>query len=316
MSTKSANAGWRDYWRENRLAACAPDKPSAAAAIEEHWTAFFKGIETESRILDIATGNGVLLLWATHAAKIRHAKFHLSGIDAADIDPLRYLPEHRSAMSDANFVGNTSAEALPFKEHSFDLVVSQYGLEYAALNPALDEIERVLRPGGQLHCLSHCEDSAVVAQGYSQLKELDLLLNTDGPFTAMQQFLEAQRRGRKIARATEALTEVLRRCEQFCIDHPNAKLAPQLCGAILDTANSIEKYRPDDVQHWLKDNLKKLRGQRQRITDLQAASLNAERLSLLEQRLHKEPWLPASISALKGKSDAAPLGLIVDAYKR
>ena len=73
----------------------------------------------------------------------------LTGIDLADIDPARFLPEHRVDVAAARFIGNTAAESLPFADGSFDVVVSQYGLEYADLALALSEAVRVLASGGQ-----------------------------------------------------------------------------------------------------------------------------------------------------------------------
>jgi len=58
----ASNWGWRRYWRENRLAACVPENPDSAAAIETHWRGVFAQLPAGSRVLDIATGNGVLLV--------------------------------------------------------------------------------------------------------------------------------------------------------------------------------------------------------------------------------------------------------------
>ena len=66
------------------------------------------------RVLDIATGNGVLLVWGARAARAAGRELTLTGIDLADIDPARFLPEHRVNLAAARFIGNTAAESLPF----------------------------------------------------------------------------------------------------------------------------------------------------------------------------------------------------------
>jgi len=312
---QAPNWAWRHYWRDNRLAACVPDNPASAAAIEAHWTAFFADLPAGTRVLDIATGNGVVLVWAARAARQVQRELVLTGIDFADIDPARFLPEHQADLAAARFVGNTPAESLPVADASFDVVVSQYGLEYADLTQALAEAARVLVPGGQLHWLAHGEDSIVVAQGRAQLEQLDLLLAAKGPFAAMESYIEARLRSRKVNRATRELTEVLRAAESYCTANPAAMLVRQICGAILETANRWDRYRPAELEHWLDENRKRMRGHRQRIRDLQAARLTGERLETVEQTLRAAPWSDAAITSLEVGAASDSVGRLVRAVK-
>ncbi len=315
QKSRKSNTGWRHYWRENRLAACVPGNPDAAAGIEAHWTGFFAQLPAGSRVLDIATGNGVLLVWAARAARAAGRELSLTGVDLADIDPARFVPDHLADLAAARFIGNTAAEALPFADGSFDVVVSQYGLEYAALEPALSEAARVLVPGGQLRWLAHGGDSAVVAEGRARLADIDLLLASEGPFAAMKSYVAARGRGRKVKRATRELTEALRSAQAHCAANPPAALVHQLCGGILETANQLEKYYPADVEHWLQENLKRLRGQRQRTRDLLSASLSAERVARVEQALGAAPWSGASVSSLDVGAAGDSVGRLVHAVR-
>ena len=315
MAERRSNWGWRHYWRENRLAACVPDNPDSAAAIEAHWAGFFSQFPTGTCVLDIATGNGVLLVWGTRAARAAGRELVLTGIDLADIDPARFLPEHKEDLAAARFIGKAPAESLPFDDGSFDVVVSQYGLEYADLDPALTEAARVLAPGGQLHWLAHGSDSIVVAQGRAKLEDIGLLLGGNGPFAAMKTYMRARARSRGVSRATRELTEALRRAEAHCAANPPAKLVHQLCGGILETANRFEKYHPADVERWLAENLKRLRGERQRTRDLLSACLSRRRLAQVEQALGEEPWSDAVISSLDLGAAGDSVGILVHAVR-
>ena len=315
MAKRESKRGWRHYWRENRLAACVPDNPDSAAAIETHWTDFFAELPAGQRVLDIATGNGVLLVWAARAARAAGRELTLTGVDLADIDPARFLPEHQMDLESARFIGNIAAESLPFADGSFDVVVSQYGLEYADLDLALSEVARVLAPGGHLHWLAHGTDSIVVAEGRARLVDIDLLLASDGPFAAMKTYIEARARSRKVSRATRILTEALRSAEAHCHANPPATLVQQLCGGILDTANQFEKYHPADVEHWRAENLKRLRSQRQRTRDLLSACLSGDRLAHVEQVLGAAPWTDAAISSLKVAAASACVGRLIQAAR-
>ncbi len=315
MAERKSNRGWRHYWRENRLAACVPDNPDSAAAIEAHWAGFFAQLPHGKRVLDVATGNGVLLVWGARAAQAAGRELTLTGIDLADIDPARFLPEHRGDLAAARFIGKTPAESLPFADGSFDVVVSQYGLEYADLERALNEAGRVLAAGGQLHWLAHGSDSIVVAQGRARLLEIDLLLDSEGPFAAMRTYLKACARNRKVSRATHALTRALRRAEAHCAANPSASLVRQLCGGILETANRMEKYHPADVERWLDENLARLRGQRQRTRDLLSACLSGRRLERVERALAGAAWSGAEISALKVGAAGDTVGQLIHAVR-
>lgn len=316
MTADRNNDGWRDYWKESRLAACVPENPLSAAAIESQWVGFFSSLSDGARILDIATGNGVVLTWAMQAARATQRQFSLTGVDSADIDPARFLPEYQNMLREIKFLRSTSAEDLPFADHSFDVVVSQYGLEYADLNPALDEALRVLVPGGQMRWLAHDKESAILAHGRRQLQDIDLLLDVKGPFAAMQAFIDASDKGRKVERALRGLTESLQQAQRYCESHPPAKIVHQLCGGILNTTNDFEKYRPDDVARWLRENRKRLVGQRQRILDLQSAGLSAERLASVKRRLSTDPWAQLHVTPLKLGDEAQPVGQLIQAHRR
>ena len=315
MAEYQSNQGWRHYWREDRLAACVPDNADSAAAIETHWAEFFSGLPAATRVLDVATGNGVLLVWAARAARSAKRELTLTGIDLADIDPVRYLPEQQADLAGVCFVGGTAAESLPFPKASFDVVVSQYGLEYADLDPALSEVARVLAPGGQLHWLAHSDDSRVIAQGRARLIDINLLLASDGPFAAMKRYVEARTHGRRVSRATRVLTEALRAAEAHCAANQPATLVNELCGSILNTANQFERYHPADVELWLEENRQRLRGQKQRTHDLLSACLSGERVDLIEQTLGATPWSGVAISTLKAGAGGGSVGQLVRASK-
>ena len=315
MTEASSSEGWHRYWRKDRLAACVPENPESAAAIESHWTTFFESLPDGSRILDIATGNGVVLLWAVRVARRLGRKFELTGVDAADIDPLRFLPDYRADLNEVTFLGNTAAETMPFADNTFDVVVSQYGLEYAELDSALAETGRVLVPEGQLHWLAHTPSSVVVTQAQLQLESIELLLASHGPFAAMKAFVKAQERGRQTDRAVRDLTASLKAAEAYCARQPTATVVRQLCGGILDTANNFEKYRPDDVSAWLKSNRSRLLGQQRRIADLQSAVLSPDRIATVHKALCSEVWSHSELNLLTvGKAEQV-VGQLIHAKK-
>lgn len=92
------------------------------------------------RVLDVAGGDGY---WAGQCRK--------RGATAICLDLARHKLAFGHALADAPFLVEGDALKLPFADASFDAVMSICAIEHFADGPhALDEMARVLRPGGDL----------------------------------------------------------------------------------------------------------------------------------------------------------------------
>lgn len=99
------------------------------------------------RVLDIGTGTGALALALAQ---------HLPEGLVTGIDPTAEML--RQAEKNAKSVGLAErvefrccqAEALPFSDASFDVVVSSIAMHHTTVPKSLQEIVRVLKPGGRL----------------------------------------------------------------------------------------------------------------------------------------------------------------------
>jgi ubiquinone/menaquinone biosynthesis C-methylase UbiE len=100
-----------------------------------------------SRVLDIGTGSGLL---AIEIAKILKSDFHITAIDISE-NMLQIAQDNvkKAGLSRRIDLKVSSASALQFPEHSFDLIVSNASLHHWT-NPlaAFNEIERVSTKGG------------------------------------------------------------------------------------------------------------------------------------------------------------------------
>lgn len=102
----------------------------------------------QTRLLDVATGTGDVLLAALNQGSAQHA----IGLDMAE-QMLKYAQQKIDQQKWQNqasvVVGN--AEDLPFENSSFDVVTIAFGIrnvpDYAK---AIREMHRVLKPGGRL----------------------------------------------------------------------------------------------------------------------------------------------------------------------
>jgi len=103
------------------------------------------------RLLDVGCGTGALLQTLGHT----HPELDLVGVDPV---PEMLAVARRRAPS-ATALSRAWAEALPFADDTFDLVVSCNMFHYIRQPAAaLREMSRVLRPGGALLITDWCDD--------------------------------------------------------------------------------------------------------------------------------------------------------------
>jgi SAM-dependent methyltransferase len=112
--------------------------PAAARLVK------FANVRAGQNVLDVACGTGVVAITA--------ARLHtrVSGVDLTPELLERARENARIANAEISF-REGDAEALPFDDGSFDVVISQFGHMFAPRpNVAIAEMLRVLRPGGMI----------------------------------------------------------------------------------------------------------------------------------------------------------------------
>nr|WP_238346299.1 class I SAM-dependent methyltransferase [Luteimonas saliphila] len=153
-ATSTRHRVWSTHWRRGPLHSLSGSfARNYEGSIRQFWTAAFSPLESAHRILDVGTGNGPLpaLLCELGLADMPR----VDAIDSADIDPA-WLASAPARCRDAlRFHPRTPVERLPFADDTFDLVVSQYGLEYAEPERAIPEVARVLKPSGSVALIVH-----------------------------------------------------------------------------------------------------------------------------------------------------------------
>lgn len=146
-------------------------------ALFQEWAprvAQMANIQDEDQILDVACGTGVV---ARHIAQLSHKNLSITGLD---INPgMLAVASHRAP---AIRWETGPAEAIPFDDNTFNIVVSQFGLMFFEdRERAINEMVRVLKPNGTL--VSAVWGSLEMTPGYDALvKILDRLF---GPEVAM-----------------------------------------------------------------------------------------------------------------------------------
>lgn len=213
---------WTRYWSGAGRRPGAGCLPNAAGPVETAqkslWQAFARGLPRRARLLDLATGDGVVLAWL---AAVR-PDLKLVGVDAAAALP----PPAKGIVLKAG----VALERLPFPAAGFDAATSQFGFEYGDPEAGAAEVARVLRPGAALLMVVHHRASPIVAHNLARAEALrwaatpDLYLDKAKAFAAAGGALpvpplfraapaEAQRRFPGQPAAAEFATGLLQRLD-------------------------------------------------------------------------------------------------------
>ena len=116
------------------------------------WRAWLTGGVPGGRVLDIGCGTG------------RNLVLFGSGVRAIGLDPCPQSLQRTRRRAPGVPLVRARAEALPFRDGAFDTVVS--GLVFCSVVDVargLDEVRRVLKPGGVLRMLEHVRSTRPLA---------------------------------------------------------------------------------------------------------------------------------------------------------
>ncbi len=172
MSGTRSEAAWSAFWETGGAgpeSGCLPKALQQIDAVQRAvWTAAVQKVPRGARVLDLATGDGAVL------GKIRRARpdLKLIGVDSA-----RRLP---AGPKGVHLRAGVPMERLPFPNGHFDLVTSQFGLEYGNVPAVSAEVARTLKPAGRFQFIVHHADGPIVAHNDKRRAGLAWALQESG----------------------------------------------------------------------------------------------------------------------------------------
>lgn len=203
----SKDEDWDAYWAHGFLTSCANAfKGNYEGRIRESWNAFFAGLPSDARLLDIATGNGAVALLASEYSLSNARHFEVHGIDRARINPASAWRGDAAVLDGVTFQGRLNAEDLPFDNAYFQAVTGQYALEYTDYGATIAELGRVVAPGGAARFILHHPESIVISTSREERAHGHLLFDETGVFSKARALLE-----RLVAATTQGNREALAR---------------------------------------------------------------------------------------------------------
>lgn len=241
---------WQRFWQDAGIDGCTTTLPPAvAASISGGWQALLSCVPPAMRLLDVACGRGAILALAQ-----AQGFTDVCGVDLVVIDG-----------ADPAITGGVDAAHLPFADQSFDIVTSQFGIEYAGLAAAGLEAARVARQ--HLWLLLHAAEGPIAAQACEQLDQLGWLRDEEDAFTLIKAPDPARLqalRDRIVARAETAQNTTLLEG----LWHSLGELAP---GSAARLVEELEAYAT-------------------RLTTMAAAAPTADETQQLRASLESQGW--------------------------
>lgn len=169
---------WDSYWHDSRLHSIVSDfGPETETALDDFWRSVVPELPDGAVILDLACGNGAVGLVALEMARQAGKKFTVHGVDAASIDPDKYVPAHAELLKTIDFKPRTLMEQLPYQAGQFDAVFSQFGIEFGEIPRCASEVGRVLKQGGLFCALTLAGNTQPVVNAASKQRQSQYLIN-------------------------------------------------------------------------------------------------------------------------------------------
>lgn len=166
----SRQSAWQNYWSNERTQPAYATQGRLTAILNAHWDSIFSAhlrLHRPARCLDIAAGNGDLCARLLNFVDTQGAS--LAELLACDLSynatrQLESMPRINAVRCDA--------ACLPFRDQHFDLVASQFGIEYAGM-AAMDECARVAAPDGTVALVMHHNGGALYQENQAILAAVE-----------------------------------------------------------------------------------------------------------------------------------------------
>lgn len=286
-----SEASWSQYWQGRE-----GDTTGALTGVEsdrelqEYWARVLSDGARDAAFLDLACGAGTVL---KQAAKLGYS--NLTGLDISS-EAVKVLQNDLPAAK--TVTASASETGLP--DTAYDIIVSQFGLEYAGAQAALSEAARLTAPRGRIETVMHMAGGAIEAEVQGHADHCAELLESGFIEKASALFKGAYENNTAKAQALMDDVMVARDRVSALIKPNKRSLAAHLINGTAQLWEKRSAYVLQDVTGWLNSMKSEIEAYKARMDSMIAAALSQEELqrcvSHLEEQGFSVNTAPLSLS--------------------
>jgi SAM-dependent methyltransferase len=317
-TSSQVTKSWDAYWHGTGDTGAFSSGGASHPAVLAFWREFFQEVNQDNSdpaMIDLASGNGAVVEHAL--AVFGEGKAEITAVDvseAAITNIKNRFPGVNGLVSDVC--------SIPFDSDSFDIVTSQFGIEYAGIE-AIDEAARLVASGGWLTLLLHNSEGSIHHQCATNLKVVARVQESRFVPCAHEMFragFEAVRgadrapydeAARQLAPAVQTLEAILEEYGQSVADDTIARLYNDV-GKI---HNRIQHYDPEDVLAWLERMQGELETYEGRMSSMCESALDAESFNRIRTGLEAQGFVLSAAGPLMAPDNKIPLAWALIAKK-
>lgn len=207
---------WTYFWQKGAKASFLDDRSRLQTyQMRKFWFERMDETDVKQPIVDVGTGNGIVVQWLTEYAEEKGKKLDVTGIDSAQINP----PNKSLKLS-----GETDYEQFSLSGNKkVGVFVSHFGIEYGDLDSGLINLSSQLKRGGSLVALVHSEESVIYKKSLEVYELIpSVIKQLKKSVSVLQEALFKQREGslpRAAQEAQQRLNQFARRHQQQSAFH-------------------------------------------------------------------------------------------------
>lgn len=267
---------WNTYWNNEgaKGEVFVGADGSAHPELSDWWRSQFSTCGQSSDVVDLACGAGSVF---THLPDNHGHRLFGADISAEALTLMRErVPGVTTTVC--------SADSLPYEDGQFDVVCSQFGVEYAG-QKAFTEAARVLGKAGKLWILCHIEDGFIDSRNRAHLDSARSITESQFIPRALE-LTRATFSGQKTQsdQATQAFIPAERQLAKTCKNFPTG-IHLHLYNGFRKLYENRQHYHQADIEQWLtqmetdvEHNIQRLQHMRQAASDQSAMNAVVEAL--------------------------------------
>lgn len=317
-NTSQVSDSWGTYWQGTGDVSAFTSGGAAHPAIRAFWEKFFNDVKQSYKnpeIIDIASGNGAVVEFALAVFNDNQNEITSLDISAAAIDNIHNrFPTVKGIISDAC--------SIPMETGSFNIVTSQFGVEYAG-HDAIFEAARLVADGGLLALLLHADSGSIHQECLQSLNAIERLQASQFIPSAIEMFDAGFRAvrgadrsaydkaGNKLAPAIDELEAIMKQYGQ----HVAGDTITSLYNKVGQIHQRIQHYEPDDVLNWLKRMDEELNAYAERMSSMIQSAINSSSFKQIKVDLQDQGFSIESAETLIVPDHELPMAWVLIAKK-